>query len=144
LSEQQQLSRIIKYIKKTKPNTKYKLFLAHNQNPKPNTKYNQSKKKDLNPKPKKVLCLFTEKKRKHKNMKTIKKKHFCSLNEFLSHSYYSYYSLECDSTYAAKKEKMFIKLRESVSSVMPAVLSTAVSGLTGSNPVSRIIFSYSY
>ena len=32
--------------------------------------------------------------------------------------------------------------RESVSSVMPAVLSTAVSGLTGSNPVSRIIFSY--
>ena len=103
MSEQQQLSRIIKYIKKPKPNTKYKLFLAHNQNPKPKKKYNQSKKKDLNPKPKKVLCLFTKKKRKHKNMKTIKKKHFCSLDDFLSHSYYSYYSLECDSTYEAKK-----------------------------------------
>ena len=76
-------------------------------------------------------------------MKTIKKKHFCSLDDFLSHSYYYYYSLECGSTYAAKKkDKMFITLRESVSSVMPAVLSTAVSGLTGSNPVSRIILSY--
>ena len=48
-------------------------------------------------------------------MKKIKKKHFCSLNYFLSHSYYSYYSLECGPTYAAKKDKMFIKLRVSIS-----------------------------
>ena len=116
LSEQQQLSRIIKYIKKTKPNTKYKLFLAHNQNPKPKKKYNQSKKKDLNPKPKKVLCLFTKKKRKHKNMKTIKKKHFCSLDDFLPLFllfllFFRMWSDLC----SEKKDKMFIKLRVSIS-----------------------------
>ena len=72
----------IKYIKKTKPNTKYKPFLTLNQNPKSKKKYNQSKEKDL--------------KTKTKNMKTIKKRNiFVSLDDFLSHSYYSYYSLEC-------------------------------------------------
>ena len=37
---------------------------------------------------------------KNKNMKTIKRKYFYSL---ITYSYYSYYSLECGSTYAAKK-----------------------------------------
>ena len=71
----------IKYIKKPKPNTKYKknhfLHLTKTQNQ--NKSITNPKKKDLKPKPKKVLRLFTQKSAKFKNMKTIIKKHLYSL-----------------------------------------------------------------
>ena len=73
-------------------------------------------------------------------MKTIKRNIFCSLG-FSTSSYHFYYFLEYGGKLCSEFNKnCFILWRESVSSVMPAVLSTAVSGLTGSNPVSRILF----
>ena len=68
----------------------------------------------MKPKPKKVLCLFTKKKRKIQKYENNNKETFLFAS-LITYSYYSYYSLEFD-YYAAKKDKMFYKVERGWSS----------------------------